>query len=350
MKVARTLSFSETRVEEAPVPTLEPGDALVEVFACGLCGSDATDWYVEKKAPTVLGHEPAGVVVEVGEGCALRPGQRVFFHHHVSCGECHYCARGYDTNCALFRSSKLDPGGFAERVRVPRENVERDTLVLPEGVDFEAATFIEPLACSLRAVDKLELQPGESVWVIGLGAMGLMNAALAKHYGAGLVVASEHDPGRRDPDPCWGVDHVLDPADEGFADALRRVTEGRGPDHVIVGPSSKAAIQQASELVAPGGRVCLFSPVSPDKEISLPLNRFYFGEITLVSSYSCGAGETRRSLELIQAGVVPVKQLISHRLSLEEVGEGIRRTAAAGPDWLRAVVYPQGLDGEPRRG
>ncbi|MGE0706901.1 MAG: alcohol dehydrogenase catalytic domain-containing protein [Planctomycetota bacterium] len=343
MKVARTLSFRETQVAEAPVPALQRGDALVRVEACGLCGSDATSWYVEKKAPTVLGHEPAGVVLEVGAGCALRPGQRVFFHHHVSCGECHYCRRGFDTNCALFRSSRLDPGGFAEVVRVPRENVERDTLLLPDEVDYDAATFIEPVACSLRAVDKLRLAPGESVLVIGLGAMGLVNARLAKLAGAGLVIGSELSLERRRPDPVWGVDHALDPAAPDFREAVLELTAGRGPDHVIVGPSAEAAILQGCELVAPGGTVCLFSPVSPQARIALPLNRFYFGEVTLVSSYSCGAGETRRSLDLIRAGRLAVQELISHRLTLEQVGEGILATAAAGPGWRRAVVYPQGL-------
>ncbi len=343
MKVARTLSFTETRVEDEPVPTLAAGDALVRVEACGLCGSDATPWYVEKKAPTVLGHEPAGVVVEIGEGCPLEVGQRVFFHHHVSCGECHHCRRGFETSCALFKSSRLYPGGFAELVRVPAENVLKDTYVLPDEVDFDAATFIEPLACSIRAVDKLEIKAGESVLIVGLGAMGVMNAALCKERGAGLVIGSELDPGRRDPEACWGIDLVLDPLAPDFLEQARAATGGRGPDHVIVGPSSEAAILQASEVVAHGGRVCLFSPVSPEQKVVLPLNRFYFGEITLVSSYSCAAKETKEALELIKRDVVPVNKLISHRLTLDEVGEGILKTKQAGPSWTRAVVYPQGL-------
>jgi L-iditol 2-dehydrogenase len=343
LKVARTLSFEDTRVEEAAVPRLQAGDALVRVEACGLCGSDAIPWYVEKKAPTVLGHEPAGVVEEVGVGCALEVGQRVFFHHHVSCGECHFCRRGFETGCPLFRSSRLDPGGFAELVRVPRENVERDTLLLPDGVNFDQATFIEPLACCVRALDKLRLRQEESVLVIGMGAMGLMNACLAKHLGAGLVVGSELSAARRQPDPLWGVDEVLDPAEAGFMDRLRSLTGGRGPDHVIVGPSAESAILQGCAAVAPGGTVCLFSPVSPGKEVALPLHRFYFGEITLVSSYSCSAKETLRALELIQGGHIPVERLITHRLGLEEVALGMRSTLQPGDEWLRAIVYPRGV-------
>lgn len=341
MRVARTHSFDDTRLEQAPVPALEAGDALVRVEACGLCGSDATRWYVDQKAPAVLGHEPAGVVIEVGAECSLEVGARVFFHHHVSCGECHHCVRGFETSCAMFKATNLEPGGFAELVRVPRENVERDTLVLPEAMSFEAATFIEPLACSLRAVQKLPIRAGDSVLIVGLGAMGLMNACLAKLAGAATVIACELSPDRSEPDPVWGVDAVLDPRADDYVARLHELTEGRGPDHVIVGPSSPVAIRQACDVVAKGGTVCLFSPVSPQTEVALPLSRFYFGEITLVSSYSCAAKETRESLSLIADQRVPVTRLITHRLPLAEVGSGIHRTAAAGPDWMRAVVLPQ---------
>lgn len=340
MKVARTHSFEDTRVEDAPVPTLEEGDALVRIEACGLCGSDATRWYVETKAPAVLGHEPAGVVVEIGEGCALEVGQRVFVHHHVSCGECHACRRGLETNCNLFKRTRLDPGGFAELVRVPEENVRRDTLVLPDAVTFEQATFVEPLACSIRAVEKLRLREGESVLVIGLGAMGLMNGRLAKHYGAGVLLGSDLSAIRAARAPAWGFDQVFDPREPGFEQAVLAATNGDGVDHVIVGPASQAALVQATDVAAPGATICMFSPFAPDASIDVPLNRLYFRELNLVASYSCAAKETRRALELIEAGVVPVDDLISHRLTLGEVGRGILETAGHGDDWLRAVVFP----------
>lgn len=345
MRVARTLSFERTVIEEVPVPRLSPGDALVRVEACGLCGSDASRWYVETKVPTVLGHEPAGVVLETGAGCRVEPGQRVFFHHHVHCGECHACRRGAETNCALFKRSRLDPGGFAELVRVPAENVERDTLLLPDDVSFEAATFIEPLACCVRAVDKLPIRPGESVLVIGLGAMGLVNGCLARLAGAGRVLASDLSQARRERSLAapWRFDAALDPREPDYAARLRELTEGRGPDHVVVGPSTGVALAQALSLVAPGGTVVLFSPFSPAQKVELDLHRLYFGELALTASYSCGAKETRRALALIRERKVPVDSLVSHRLPLEGVGEGILRTAAAGDDWLKAVVYPRGV-------
>ena len=351
MKVARTLSFERTEVEDAPVPALQPGDALVRVLACGLCGSDASRWYVETKVPTVLGHEPVGIVVEAARGCALEPGQRVFFHHHVHCDECPACRGGFETNCALFKRSRLDPGGFAELVRVPAENARRDTLVLPERVSSDAATFIEPLGCCVRAVNKLPLRGGESVLLIGLGAMGLANGCLARLAGAGRVIGSDFSAVRRERalQPPWGFDAALDPGDPGFAESLRELTGGRGPDHAVVGPASGAALEQGLRAVAPGGTVVLFSPFSPAAKVPVDLHRLYFGELTLTASYSCAAKETRRALELIAGGQVPVEALVSHRLPLEGVGEGILRTAAAGDDWLKAIVYPNGVEREAGR-
>lgn len=343
MKVARTLSFERTEVQEAPVPALGPGDALVRVEACGLCGSDASRWYVETKVPTVLGHEPGGVVVATGPGCAVREGDRVFVHHHVSCGECHACRRGIETSCALFKRSRLDPGGFAELVRVPRDNVERDTLVLPDDVTFEQATFIEPLACSVRAVQKLPLRPGDTALVIGLGVMGLMNGRLLRHAGAAVVLGTDLSAARRARALGWGFDLTLDPRDDGFAAAAREATGGRGPDHVIVGPASGAALEQALSVVAPGGTVVLFSPFAPAPPAQVSLHRLYFAEVNLTASYSCAAKETRAALDLIRGGVVQVDRLVSHKLPLDGVARGIHETAAAGDHWLKALIYPHGV-------
>jgi L-iditol 2-dehydrogenase len=347
VRVARTRSFEETLVEEAPVPALEAGDALVRIEACGLCGSDASRWYVETKVPTVLGHEPGGVVVATGKGARVKEGDRVFVHHHVACGECHACRRGYETSCALFKKTRLDPGGFAELVRVPKDNVERDTLVLADDTSWEQATFIEPLACSVRCLGKMRVHDQDSVLVIGLGAMGLMNGRLARHAGAAKVIGSDLSAVRRarSLEPAWGFDAALDPRAPEFGDALRALTDGRGPDHVIVGPGSAPALQQAMSAVAPGGTVVLFSPFSPKLEVPLSLHRLYFGEVNLTASYSCAAKETRAALELIRAGVVAVDRLVSHRLGLDGVGRGIAETAAAGDHWIKAVVYPQGVPG-----
>jgi L-iditol 2-dehydrogenase len=343
MRIAKTYGWGDTRVEESAEPALEAGDLLVRVEACGLCGSDASRWYVEKKAPTVLGHEPGGVVVAAGKGARFQEGDRVFVHHHVPCGKCAHCRHGAETSCDLFKTTRLDPGGFAEHVRVPRDNVERDVLHLPDPMSYERATFIEPTACSLRALTKLRWTDEDVGLVIGLGAMGLTNARALRIRGARLVIGSDLVAERRARALASGaVDAVVD-ANADVVEQVRALTDGRGADHVIVGPSSTKVIDQAYDLVAPGGTLLLFSPMSPDSRWNLSPSRLYFNEISITSSYSCGPRETREALELIASGELEVDDLVSHRIGLEDLNDGIARTAAPTGDWLKAIVYPQGL-------
>lgn len=343
MRIARTHGWGDTRIEHVPTPRLEAGDLLVRVEACGLCGSDAHRWYVEKKAPAVLGHEPAGYVVAAGAGAKFREGDRVFAHHHVPCGACHSCRRGADTACELFRTTRLDPGGFSELVRVPRDNVERDVLLLPDPLSFERATFIEPTACTIRAMNKLRWTDQDVGLVIGLGAMGITNARALKLRGARLVIGSDLQPDRvARALSSKAIDEGVD-ARGNVVEQVRALTDGLGADHVIVGPSAIPVIEQAYELVAPGGTLVLFSPLSPEVRWNFAPSRLYFQEITIVSSYSCGPGETREALELIASGELVVDDLVSHRIGLEDLDDGMARTAAAKGDWLKAIVYPHGI-------
>lgn len=344
MKIAKTYAWGDTRIEEHPKPVLSDGDILVRVVACGLCGSDASRWYVEKKAPVVLGHEPAGVVVE-SRSSRVREGDRVFVHHHVPCGKCRHCVRGAETSCQLFKTTRLDPGGFAELVRVPADNVERDVLVLPDPMSYERATFIEPTACSLRALTKLKWTDEDVGLVIGLGAMGLTNARALKQRGARLVIGSDLQASRRERALATrACDAVVD-ATEDVRSQVMELTKGLGADHVIVGPSSTKVIDQAYDLVAPGGTLVLFSPMSPEARWNLAPSRLYFHEINVTASYSCGPRETREALELIASGELEVDDLVSHRIDLTGLNDGIERTAKAEGDWLKAIVYPHGLEG-----
>jgi L-iditol 2-dehydrogenase len=357
-RVARTYAWGDTRVDLDATPRLEPGDVLVRVEACGLCGSDAHKWYVEKKAPVVLGHEPAGVVIAAGPGAKVSEGDRVFVHHHVPCGTCRACHRGAESSCSLFKTTRLDPGGFAEVVRVPRDNVERDVLVLPDGLSWTAATFIEPFACSLRATRKLRITDGDTALVVGLGAQGMLNSFALKARSVARVLGSDLQAGRRARARELGaIDAEIDASADVKAQVLA-LTDGRGVDHAIVGPTAPAVIESAFECLAPGGTLVLFSPMSPTSRVTFGGEPLYFGERTVTSSYSCGPRETREALELLaypQPGrpVIPVQSLVSHGLTLEGVGEGIERTAKAEGDWLKAVVYPQAKgpvtpDGLPR--
>ena len=191
MKVARSFALDDVRIEEIDDPVPGPGEVVCDVLACGVCASDVTDWYVAKKFPAVLGHEPAGVIRALGEGVNhVSVGDRVAIHHHAPCGECRRCRRGHETMCERFRATQLDPGGFAETVRIPPELVD-ELLTLPDELDPVAATFIEPLACVLRALDRAGARAGDSLLVVGAGVNGLLTIAAAHARAVDVVWVRE---------------------------------------------------------------------------------------------------------------------------------------------------------------
>ena len=174
MKAAIYYNNNDVRVENVPIPQINWGEILVEVRTCGVCGSDVLEWYRKPEAPLSLGHELSGVVSAVGKGVKnVKEGERVFIHHHVPCYTCHHCLRGNYTMCDSYRKTHFDPGGFAQYVRVPRINVERGIIKIPDTLSFEEASLIEPVSCCLRGIQRTNLQPGDTVLVIGTGFIGL---------------------------------------------------------------------------------------------------------------------------------------------------------------------------------
>lgn len=345
MRAAVTYDLDDVRVEERPDPRPAAGEAVVRITACGVCSGDGLAWYVRKKLPAVLGHEPVGVVEAVGAGVRWpREGDRIFLHHHVPCGTCHPCRRGHTTQCPTFRATTLDPGGFAERVRLAAPNLAVDGLGIPAHVSDDAATFLEPLACSVRALQKLPLRPGDSVLVIGCGTMGLLNVALARHLGAGLVLASDFVPWRRAQAARLGAQVTLDPKAEDVVARVRAETGGRGADHVIVGPGGSKPLLHGIDCAGPGGTVIAFTASPEDDRLTVAPGRLYREEITLTASYSCGPADTREARRLLADGAIPVESLVTHRFGLDGLAEALRVTAGAGES-LKAIVYPHGVPG-----
>jgi L-iditol 2-dehydrogenase len=341
MRVAVVHAWGDVRIEERPVPIPGPGEAVVRIEACGLCGSDAMPWYVDSKAPVVLGHEPAGEIVAVADDVsAFAPGERVFVHHHAPCMDCAECARGLWSNCATWRATHLDPGGFAEYARVPATNLAADTLRLPDDLDFETATFIEPVACCLRAVRrKGAVSPVDGVHIVGLGAMGLVMVQLARVFGAARVTGADFEGGRRDLARDLGADLAIDAADPEVGAATRAAHDGRGADVVLVTPGDPAAVRAGILAAAPGGRVVCFTPQAPDVPLALDQNRMYFREVALLQSYSCGPDETRNALDLLAAGALDTRPLVTHRAGLDGVSDGLDR-ALERSEGIKTVILP----------
>jgi L-iditol 2-dehydrogenase len=320
-------------LEERPDPVAGPGELVVRVRACGLCGSDLMAWYQDPRAPVVLGHEPAGEVVAAGHGAPFAVGERVFVHHHVPCMTCALCRAGRHTLCETFRRTRIDPGGLAELIRVPAENVRLDVLALPPGVGYADATLIEPLGCVLHGQRLAGVGPGARVAVVGAGAMGLLEIAAARAAGAAAVVAVEPRADRRE--LARGVGATpLAAADPGaVADAL-----GGPADQVFVCTAAVDAIAGALHLAGPAGVVQLFAPPRPGTPVPLDLGAVFFREVSIQSTYSAGPLDTRDALALLAAGAVPTAGLLSHRLPLGEVEEAFR--LARSGEATKVVVEP----------
>ena len=325
MRVAMWYNNRDVRLEEMPIPQIGPGELLMRVEASGLCGSDGMEWYRIHKAPLVLGHEVAGVVVAVGEEVErFREGGRVTVAHHVPCNTCHYCLSGHHSVCETLRSTNLDPGGLSEYVRVPAINVDRGVFLLPDEVTFEEGTFTEPLACVLRGQRLARLRPGQSVLVVGSGITGLLHIAAARTLGAGRIVATDILGYRLEMAQGLGADAAIH-AEEDVPACLRRVNDGRLADLVVICTEAGPAIAQALQSVERGGTVLFFAAAEPDATIPLTINElFWRTEITLTSSYAGPPADSLAALELIRARRVPVRQMITHRLSLAETGLGFR--------------------------
>jgi L-iditol 2-dehydrogenase len=341
MRVAMYYTNQDIRIEEMPTPEIGPGELLIRVEASGICGSDVMEWYRMHKAPLVLGHEIAGEVVAVGEGVTnYKVGDRVSASHHVPCNTCHYCLSGNHTACDTLRTTNFDPGGFAEFLRLPALNVDRGVYLLPDEVSFEEATFIEPLACVLRAQRRVQVEPGKTVLVLGSGIGGLLHIHLAGRLGATRVIATDIDDARLRAASRFGADLALN-AREDIPVRLREVNEGRLADSIIVCTGAVTALQQAMECVERGGTILFFAPTDKDVTIPLSINElFWRNDVTLTTSYAGDYADHMTALQLIQAKRVTVNEMITHKLGLAETGEGFKLVAEAH-DSIKVIIEPQ---------
>jgi L-iditol 2-dehydrogenase len=339
MKVAVYYGEGDIRTEDRPVPEPGPGEVLIKVLASGICGSDVMGWY--RRGPVVLGHEVAGVL-ELSRHPAHPPGQRVVAAHHVPCGVCHYCLRGRETVCDTLRSTHFDPGGFAQYLRLPAINTQRGLYVLPQEVSFEEGTFVEPLACVLRGLRHARLRVLDAVLVLGAGVSGLLHVQAAKALGARVVAVSDPQPWRLRRALQLGADAAFD-AREDVPGLFRKLNDSRGADVVVLTTGAPQALGQALEAADRGAAVLLFAPTEGAGQLPVELNEFFWRqERMLISSYAAGPLEHRQALEFIRSGKVRVKEMITHRLPLQETARGFSLVRQAGES-LKVIIEPHGV-------
>lgn len=341
MKAAVQYAIDDIRLEQRPVPQIGPGEILVKTLACGLCGGETMAWY--KTEPKVLGHEPAGEVVELGAGVTdFKIGDRVFVNHHVGRINSHLSRRGHFTRDPFYKSTRLDPGGVCDYFRVSAQHLAMDTHKLPESISNEAAVTIEPWSCVLSGLKTCHIQPGDTVAVVGAGFMGQGFVHMAPLFGAGKVIALDFSDWRLQKAREFGATHTINPKNEDAVAALRAINNGRLADTVIVIAPFPSAWQQAMALVEVGGCLHLGAPLPPETDWVQNGHKAYFDQITVTSRYSSDHTDTYSYIRLLEAGRINAEAAISHRFDIAESAEAFRLLVDA-EESLKIVVYPHGI-------
>lgn len=346
MKAAVYRGVNDVRLEEVPVPEIGPGEILVRVHTCGICGTDLKKISSgSHSAPRIFGHETSGVVAKVGEEVRkFRAGERVVVFHHIPCGECYYCRQKTFAQCATYKkvgcTAGFEPsgGGFAEYVRVMDWIVEKGTVRIPDGVSFEQACFVEPVNTCIKGIETLRLHAGETVLVIGQGPIGLILAILAKRAGV-RVITSDLYPARLTIANSFGLTQTIDASQDDAGQTVRGMTEGRGADAVILAVGGSGMIRPAMDATRPGGRVLLFAQTVRG-EVTIDPAVVCVDEKALLGSYSASVELQEESVRFVMNREMDLERLISHRFPLPSGVEALNLAAHPRPDTMKIVIQP----------
>src|SRR5579875_3648565 len=353
MRAAVYRAPDDVRTETLPVPEIGPGEVLVRIDTCGICGTDLKKIHTgSHSAPRVFGHEMAGTVATAGDGVrGFSVGDRVMAFHHIPCGECFYCRKQTFAQCERYKKvgttaglGQPAGGGFAQYIRVMDWIVgdgekPAGLIHIPDDIPFEQAAWIEPVNTCFKAVKLLDLQADETVLVIGQGSIGILLAALAAQTGA-TVLTSDLYPERHAIAAQYGLAHPLDARRDVVA-ACKGATAGRGVDVALVAVGADALIGQAMEAIRPGGRVMLFASTQHGTAPFDPA-AVCMDEKTLMGSYSASVAIQQEGIDLVfegyRSGKLDLTKLISHRFSVEEASEAVWLASHPQADSMKVVL------------
>ena len=346
MQAAVYRGVNDVRMEVVPVPQIGPGEMLVRVHSCGVCGTDLKKISTgSHSAPRIFGHETSGVVAAVGEAVkTYRPGDRVMVFHHIPCRECFYCRNKTFAQCATYKkvgcTAGFEPsgGGFAEYVRVMDWIVERGTVGIPENVSFEQACFVEPVNTCMKGIEALRLRRGETVLAIGQGPIGIILSVLAKQAGASLITSDLY-PERLRIGSSFGLELTIDASRANVVERVRELTEGRGADAVILAVGGNSLIRTAMDAARPGARVLLFAQTQHGEALIDPA-AICVDEKTLVGSYSASVDLQDESVRFVMNREMDLERLVSHRFPLSESPQALELAAHPQPSSLKIMIQP----------
>ena len=340
MKTASVKDSSIISIDETQRPPLNSGDILVQMHACGICGSDLEKVFGQYGQPSMrLGHEPAGIILDIGSDVIeFKKGDRVFTHHHVSCYNCHFCNNGNETMCKKYSETNLSPCGLSEEYVVPTWNVSHGgVLKISDSLSFEEAAMIEPLACCVRAWTKYSYREGDSVAIFGVGPTGMMHVMLAQAKKFSKIFCFDVNDFRLNFAKKFNITESIHSMDEHRKQKVLDHTDGRGIDVAIVATSSLNALDDAIDMVRKGGVVMMFGVPSKGAMINLDMNKVYSKEITLVTSYAASDVDTKEALHLIESSQIDVKQLITHTYSIDDTQKAFEH-AKSGDNAMKIII------------
>ena len=346
MRAAVYHGKQDLRMETVAVPQIGPGEILIRVHTCGICGTDLKKIATgSHSAPRIFGHETAGQIVATGAGVSgFKVGDRIMVFHHIPCGECYYCRHKVFAQCPVYKkvgaTAGFEPsgGGFAEYVRVMDWIVGGGVVRIPETVSYEQASFVEPVNTCMKAIEILNLRPGETVLVIGQGPIGIILGVLAKRMGTS-VVTSDLYPQRLTISKSFGLDHNINASSQDPVKTVHDLTEGRGADVVILAAAGNSLVRPAIEAARPGGRVMLFAQTQRS-EVAIDPAAICVDEKTLLGSYSASVELQQESVDLVFSGEVDFTRLITHRFPLGQAIDALELAAHPGPDSMKVVIQP----------
>jgi L-iditol 2-dehydrogenase len=339
---------NDVRLENVAVPKIGPGELLVRIHTCGICGTDLKKISTgSHSTPRIFGHEMAGVVVARGAGVTeFYEGDRVMVFHHIPCGECYYCRRKVFSQCPLYKQvgttagyGEPSGGGFAEYVRVMDWIVRKGVIRIPDSVTFEQASHIEPVNTVWKGIQTIAPQPGESVLVIGQGPIGILLAKLAQRAGAD-VITSDLFPQRLTIGRRYGLSQSIDSSREEIVAAIRERTEGRGADAVILAVGGTKLIRPAIDAARFGGRVLLFAQTVRE-EVMIDPASVCVDEKTLLGSYSASVELNEEVAGFVFSGEMDLEGLYSHKFSLEQSLDALRLAAHPRPETMKIAIQPR---------
>ncbi len=345
MKAIVYYAPGDIRLETIPVPSCGDDEIRVKVDACAVCGTDLKSQLHGNpriEAPNVMGHEFTGLVEKVGSKVeGFSTGDRIVMATSISCGECYYCKQGWTNLCADLAPMGFSyPGGMAEYVTIPERALRNGHAVkVPEGVKPEHAALAEPVSCTVNCAHNCNLQRADTVVVIGAGPMGIMNACIAREFGAAKIIVAEINDARLNQCEAFGFDLLVNPAEADLLQVVRDETGGIGADVVIVAAPAAQPQEQAPAMVRKRGTVCLFASLPVGRSmLSLDSRVVHYGEVRIVGTSDSTPDHVARAVELIAGGSLPVDRLASHILGLDELPRAYELMQSG--ESLRVVLKP----------